>query len=85
MNEKKRLSLDDLENVNGGYLGFTAGSCGNGGEHDWVPTGFTRPASKCNERYAGTHPDKEIRCTKCNKIGWKIFTNDCMWVISYDD
>ena len=85
MNEKKKLSLEELENVNGGYMDFTVGSCSIGGEHEWVMTGVERPATKCADRLKDTHPDREIQCTKCNKFGWKIFTNDYKWVYSYDD
>lgn len=85
MKEKKALSLDELDQISGGYMGFTSGDCPQGGMHDWVVTGIERPATKCNERYAATHPDKQIQCSKCNKIGWKVFTNDVRWVFTYDD
>ena len=85
MTENKKLSLDDLEKVNGGYMDFTAGICTDSVEHFWDTTGITRPATKCAERYAQTHPDKQIQCSKCKKIGWKVFTNDCRWVFTYDD
>ena len=81
----RKLSEDELENVNGGYMDFTVGSCSCGGEHDWVLTGVTREASQCQERYKERNPDKQIQCNKCKKSGWKIFTRDCRWVYSYDD
>ena len=79
------LNDDELEKLSGGYMDFTAGDCPAGGQHEWIEIGVTRQATQCGDRLAETHPDKEIRCSKCRKIGWKVFTRDYRWVYTYDD
>ena len=81
----KRVSLNDdqLTAISGGnifddiadwYKEGREADCPNtwDSRHQWKQTGATRPGSIFGDLW----PDVEIRCQRCGRIEWAVYSND---------
>ena len=84
ISKRASLSDDQLTAISGGNIfediadwykeGMEESECPNSwdGRHQWKQTGVTRPGSIFGDLW----PDVEIRCQKCGKKEWAVFSND---------